>query len=97
MEKSRIAAKQPEVSDVGTGNVLLVSMWKIEGQFCDGSHQTRNERPRKEERRVQPEIAFLARRTEEEDEPDDLLCSRNARPRKALVGRAQGRSISAHP
>ena len=22
-------------------------------------------------------------------EPDDLLCSRNARPRKALVGRAQ--------
>ena len=27
--------------------------------------------------------------TEEGMEPDDLLCSRNARPRKALVGRAQ--------
>jgi hypothetical protein len=26
---------------------------------------------------------------EEEMEPDDLLCSRNARPQKALVGRAQ--------
>ena len=24
-------------------------------------------------------------------EPDDLLCSRNARPQKALVGRAQWR------
>jgi hypothetical protein len=24
-------------------------------------------------------------------EPDDLLCSRNARPQKALVGRAQGK------
>jgi hypothetical protein len=29
--------------------------------------------------------------TEEEMEPDDLLCSRNARPPKALVGRAQVR------
>ena len=28
---------------------------------------------------------------EEEMEPDDLLCSRNARPQKALVGRAQVR------
>jgi hypothetical protein len=26
---------------------------------------------------------------EERMEPDDLLCSRNARPQKALVGRAQ--------
>jgi len=33
--------------------------------------------------------ALLARRTEEGMEPDDLLCSRNARPEKALVGRAQ--------
>ena len=33
--------------------------------------------------------ALLARRTEEGMEPDDLLCSRNARPPKALVGRAQ--------
>ena len=33
--------------------------------------------------------ALLARRTEERMEPDDLLCSRNARPPKALVGRAQ--------
>jgi len=33
--------------------------------------------------------ALLARRTEEGMEPDDLLCSRNARPQKALVGRAQ--------
>ena len=32
---------------------------------------------------------LLARRTAEWLEPDDLLCSRNARPRKALVGRAQ--------
>ena len=32
---------------------------------------------------------FVARRTEEGMEPDDLLCSRNARPQKALVGRAQ--------
>jgi len=31
---------------------------------------------------------------EEEMEPDDLLCSRNARPQKALVGRAQLRSAS---
>jgi len=30
-----------------------------------------------------------ARGTEERMEPDDLLCSRNARPQKALVGRAQ--------
>jgi len=29
-------------------------------------------------------------------EPDDLLCSRNARPQKALVGRAQGK-INQHP
>jgi hypothetical protein len=29
--------------------------------------------------------------TEEGMEPDDLLCSRNARPQKALVGRAQWR------
>jgi hypothetical protein len=33
--------------------------------------------------------ALLARRTEEGMEADDLLCSRNARPQKALVGRAQ--------
>jgi hypothetical protein len=33
--------------------------------------------------------ALYARRTEEGMEPDDLLCSRNARPQKALVGRAQ--------
>ena len=33
--------------------------------------------------------ALLARRAEEGMEPDDLLCSRNARPQKALVGRAQ--------
>jgi hypothetical protein len=33
-------------------------------------------------------VAFLARRVEEGMEPDDLLCSRNARPEKALVGRA---------
>jgi hypothetical protein len=26
-------------------------------------------------------------------EPDDLLCSRNARPKKALVGRAQWKII----
>ena len=41
--------------------------------------------------------ALLARRTEEGMEPDDLLCSRNARPQKTLVGRAQWRSISHHP
>ena len=28
-------------------------------------------------------------------EPDDLLCSRNARPQKALVGRAQWKIHSA--
>jgi hypothetical protein len=33
--------------------------------------------------------ALLARRAEEGMEPDDLLCSRNAWPQKALVGRAQ--------
>src|SRR5438477_5784933 len=33
--------------------------------------------------------ALFARRIEEGMEPDDLLCSRNARPPKALVGRAQ--------
>jgi hypothetical protein len=31
--------------------------------------------------------------TEEGMEPDDLLCSRNARPPKALVGRAQWKII----
>ena len=36
--------------------------------------------------------ALLARRTEEGMEPDDLLCSRNARPQKVLVGRAQQRA-----
>ena len=30
-------------------------------------------------------------------EPDDLLCSRNARPQKALVGRAQWKIISPIP
>jgi hypothetical protein len=35
--------------------------------------------------------------TEEGMEPDDLLCSRNARPQKALVGRAQWKIISPHP
>jgi hypothetical protein len=30
-------------------------------------------------------------------ETDDLLCSRNARPQKALVGRAQERAASATP
>ena len=40
--------------------------------------------------RVRADVAaFLARRTEKGMEPDDLLCSRNARPEKALVGRAQ--------
>jgi hypothetical protein len=29
------------------------------------------------------------RKKRREMEPDDLLCSRNARPQKALVGRAQ--------
>ncbi len=33
--------------------------------------------------------ALLARGTEEGMEPDDLPCSLNARPQKALVGRAQ--------
>jgi len=33
--------------------------------------------------------ALCARRIEEVMEPDDLLCSRNARHGKALVGRAQ--------
>ena len=33
--------------------------------------------------------ALFARRTKEGMEPDDLLCSRNARLPKALVGRAQ--------
>ena len=39
----------------------------------------------------------LALGAEEAVEADDLLCSRNARPQKALVGRAQWRSISPHP
>ena len=38
-------------------------------------------------------VAFLARRIAEGMEADDLLCSRNARPPKALVGRAQGKII----
>jgi hypothetical protein len=33
--------------------------------------------------------ALFARGTEGGTEADDLLCSRNARPEKALVGRAQ--------
>ena len=39
----------------------------------------------------------LARGTEEGMDPDDLLCSRNARPQKALVGRAQWETNSGHP
>ena len=31
MEKPRIAAKQPEVLTLEAGNVLLVSMWTLEG------------------------------------------------------------------
>ena len=31
MEKPRIAAKQPAVLSVGPGNLLLVSMWTLEG------------------------------------------------------------------
>ena len=34
-------------------------------------------------------VGLLARGTEEGMEADDLLCSRNARSRKTLVGRAQ--------
>ena len=30
-------------------------------------------------------------------EADDLLCSRNARPQKALVGRAQWKLSQPHP
>jgi len=30
-------------------------------------------------------------------EADDLLCPRNARPQKALVGRAQWEIVSPHP
>ena len=36
-----------------------------------------------------PVLCSLAPGAEEGMEPDDLLCSRNARPQKALVGRAQ--------
>jgi len=35
------------------------------------------------------EEMMISRGIEEGMEADDLLCSRNARPRKALVGRAQ--------
>ena len=48
---------------------------------------SRNARPQKDER--ERTCAFLARRMEEGMEPDDLLCSRNARSRTPLVGRAQ--------
>ena len=34
-------------------------------------------------------MTVLCSRNREGMEPDDLLCSRNARPEKALVGRAQ--------
>jgi hypothetical protein len=43
----------------------------------------------KEEWEGSSQTVLLARRAEEGMEPDDLLCSRNARPQKALVGRAQ--------
>ena len=42
-------------------------------------------------------VAFLARRTGEGMEPDDLLCSRIARPEKALVGRAQSKANHVRP
>ena len=42
-------------------------------------------------------ITPLARRTESGMGPDDLLCSRNARPQKALVGRAQSWIKPGHP
>ena len=38
---------------------------------------------------VMPIMLTLALGAEEGMEADDLLCSRNARPQKALVGRAQ--------
>ena len=37
--------------------------------------------------------ALLARRTEEGMETDDLLCSRNARPRRPSLDTRSGRSI----
>src|SRR5580765_8666305 len=43
-------------------------------------------------KREEAEVVWIipfAPGTEEGMEPDDLLCSRNARPQKALVGRAQ--------
>ena len=43
------------------------------------------------------EEMMVSRRTEEGMEADDLLYSRNARPPKALVGRAQWKIISPHP
>ena len=36
---------------------------------------------------------LVAPESEEGMEADDLLCSRNARPQKALVGRAQWETI----
>ena len=36
-----------------------------------------------------PDPYEVLRKRGEGMEPDDLLCSRNARPQKALVGRAQ--------
>ncbi len=42
-------------------------------------------------------IAFCAHRIEEGMEPDDLLCSRNARSRTPLVGRAQWKINQPHP
>ena len=40
---------------------------------------------------------FLAPGAEEGMEADDLLCSRNARPMQALIGRAQWKINHPHP
>jgi len=70
----------------GRVELSLISTCAVEDQSAPIPEEITSELGRIEKERPG---ALLARRTEEGMEPDDLLCSRNARPQKALVGRAQ--------
>ena len=64
-------------------------MFNFKVESSVGNHRREGVGLSKEEMGGEWPGALLARRTGEGMEPDDLLCSRNARSRTPLVGRAQ--------
>ena len=66
------------------------------GETSEGSEEARMEKGGNRGGVARPSRP-PARGTDEGMEPDDLLCSRNARPQKALVGRAQWKITQPHP